>query len=231
MPRFRTRKSTRRPRFRRRHRKKKVLVTKGLLGKKAIVRMKYATEVTITPSASSMAVHTFRANSIFDPDLTGVGHQPLSRDQYALLYNTYRVLSAKIKVTPLNNLATNSVPSVWGIYVDTDPDLDYVTYHQLLEDSTRTTSKVQIWGGVQSLSAGSLGPSMHKSFNAKRLLSKEGSNNATSFNSNPATGANFDAYFQVFAGAINGNTPNTGVYLCEITYTVELTDPIVLGQS
>jgi len=40
----------------------------------------------------------FNLNSIFDPDRTGTGHQPLGRDQYATLYNRYRVLAVKVKV-------------------------------------------------------------------------------------------------------------------------------------
>lgn len=33
----------------------------------------------------------YRLNSIFDPDLTNLGHQPYGRDTYATLYNRYRV--------------------------------------------------------------------------------------------------------------------------------------------
>lgn len=38
-------------------------------------------------------------NSIFDPDRTGVGHQPYGFDQLAALYNRYRVLKTKWVIT------------------------------------------------------------------------------------------------------------------------------------
>jgi hypothetical protein len=40
-----------------------------------------------------------RLNSIFDPDLTGTGHQPYGYDQLSALYNRYRVLSSSWKIT------------------------------------------------------------------------------------------------------------------------------------
>jgi len=38
-------------------------------------------------------------NSIFDPDNTGSGHQPLYRDTYAGIYNHYAVVSTKSRCT------------------------------------------------------------------------------------------------------------------------------------
>jgi len=37
-------------------------------------------------------------NSIFDPDRTGTGHQPLGHDQLELLYNRYRVFAVSWRV-------------------------------------------------------------------------------------------------------------------------------------
>jgi len=47
----------------------------------------------------------FRWNSIFDPDYSGGGHQPLYRDTYATIYDHYAVVSARAKVTYLNSTA------------------------------------------------------------------------------------------------------------------------------
>lgn len=45
-----------------------------------------------------MANHVFNLGSIFDPDYTGVGHQPAFHDQWATLYNRYRVIGVRYKV-------------------------------------------------------------------------------------------------------------------------------------
>jgi hypothetical protein len=54
-------------------------------------------------SASTTAVERwYRLNSIFDPDGTGVGHQPLYHDQLANIYQAYRVHGAKVIVNISN---------------------------------------------------------------------------------------------------------------------------------
>lgn len=60
------------------------------------VQMKYSTRVDLTSAVLSTVENVFRAFSIFDPDYTGVGHQPLGHDQWANLYKRYRVLGSKI---------------------------------------------------------------------------------------------------------------------------------------
>lgn len=52
----------------------------------------------ITPAASSSAYNTFRGNSIFDPDFTGVGSTASGYSNMAAVYGRYRVISAKVSV-------------------------------------------------------------------------------------------------------------------------------------
>lgn len=55
-------------------------------------------------SGTGIAVNVFRGNSVFDPDFTGVGSQPLGRDQWTAFYRRYRVLASKVtfKVSSLD---------------------------------------------------------------------------------------------------------------------------------
>ena len=48
------------------------------------------------------ALQSIRAGSLFDPDRTGVGHQPLFFDEMALIYHQYRVLGAKMRIRFVN---------------------------------------------------------------------------------------------------------------------------------
>lgn len=45
---------------------------------------------------------TFRMNSVFDPDYTGTGHQPLCRDLWASQYDYYAVLACRYKIRLYN---------------------------------------------------------------------------------------------------------------------------------
>lgn len=51
---------------------------------------------------SAVTQKGFRLNSLYDPDYTNAGHQPYMRDQFAALYNTYKVIScdADISIVP-----------------------------------------------------------------------------------------------------------------------------------
>lgn len=48
-------------------------------------------------------------NSIFDPDRTGVGHQPLGYDQWATFYNRYRVFKVAYNISCTNLGADQSI--------------------------------------------------------------------------------------------------------------------------
>lgn len=87
------------------------------------VRMRYTQHNTLASGGVSVYDGlVFRGNSIFDPDFTAVGHQPLGHDQWAQFFRRYRVLSSKmvVKCASDNNapvavgivpLATNTVAS------------------------------------------------------------------------------------------------------------------------
>ena len=106
-------------------RRKGPKVTANLLRQKQTVKMNYADTISLAPGAAAITNHAFRCNSIFDPDYTSTGHQPLLHDEYQGLYGSYRVLSSKIRVTPVASSATTQVPAFWGVFVDQDTSLGY----------------------------------------------------------------------------------------------------------
>ncbi len=61
-----------------------------------IVDLPYGDHRQVT-SATAYSEYIYNANSGFDPDRTGTGHQPRYWDRYAAIYNRYRVL--KVRVT------------------------------------------------------------------------------------------------------------------------------------
>jgi hypothetical protein len=65
--------------------------------------LRYADVIHLSGTA---AQYTFRANSLFDPDYTSAGHQPLYFDQFTASYQRYRVYSCKIKLHSVNNSQT-----------------------------------------------------------------------------------------------------------------------------
>ncbi len=66
----------------------------------------------LATSSLAGAFQTFRANSIFDPDFTNVGHQPMFRDQVAALYQSYRVLKTAFHWSASTSNTNNGLISV-----------------------------------------------------------------------------------------------------------------------
>jgi len=64
---------------------------------------------------SGLGTYVFSANSLFDPNTTGTGHQPLVFDQLAALYNHYTVLKSRLKAT-FNTI----IPFILTIKLDDD---------------------------------------------------------------------------------------------------------------
>lgn len=62
-----------------------------------VVTLPYAETFSMSTVASVPGSTVFRANSCFDPDFTGGGHQPRGFDQYTAMYGHARVLKSKIK--------------------------------------------------------------------------------------------------------------------------------------
>lgn len=54
---------------------------------------------TLAPAASAIAYNTFRINSVWDPDFTGVGTTVTGYTSMAALYNRYRVVCCSAHIT------------------------------------------------------------------------------------------------------------------------------------
>lgn len=64
-------------------------------------KMKYSESVT----SDANGHFYFNLNSIFDPNRSGIGHQPYGRDTLATLYNRYRVIACGYRIQVLRNPA------------------------------------------------------------------------------------------------------------------------------
>jgi hypothetical protein len=89
----------------------------------------YYDTVTLDPQINALGVantyHQFRANSLYDPDLSGIGHQPMFHDNYSQLYQKYRVISSKIKVKILETKFGGVIPDDVGTGHTDVPSMAY----------------------------------------------------------------------------------------------------------
>ena len=94
-----------------------------LFPEKKKVCLTFCSQDLLTPAGVGQGdIHTYRANSIFDPDYTGVGHQPRFRDVLAGIYERYAVESSTIEVTFWT--AGSSSSGQCNVYVTTRPTVN-----------------------------------------------------------------------------------------------------------
>lgn len=80
------------------------------------VVLTYVQQFTNNPGAAgSVTGSTFSCNGMYDPDVSGVGHQPLGFDQWMAMYDHYRVIRSKIQVdfTRKSGETTNTICGLW----------------------------------------------------------------------------------------------------------------------
>lgn len=105
----------------------KSVTTSTGLGTSQVVNLRYVDKAQINPStAGAAAYYQFRINSIFDPNYTGTGHQPLMHDQFAAIFEEYLVLEVKYRVSFVNTGTDTYIVGTQVNDVDTtDTILEY----------------------------------------------------------------------------------------------------------
>lgn len=85
-------------------------VVKAALGfpDRMITKLEYRTSIDLNSEYGTIETNDYRLNSIYDPEITSTGHQPMWRDQYSLIYQKYRVFKAtyEIKLVPISSNGT-----------------------------------------------------------------------------------------------------------------------------
>lgn len=112
-------------------------------------------------AVGGLAVYQFSANSLFDPNRTGAGHQPAYFDQLMAVYDHYTVIRSRFKITPAIN-STTTTPSVATVYVDDDTSA-VSSLDQACEQ--KSCSKVSTW-----LPASANPPTIYYSWDAAKTF-------------------------------------------------------------
>ena len=179
--------------------------------KEACTTLKYSQTFSLTSTTGSLAYQVFTANGLYDPDITGAGHQPFYYDQLSALYNHYTVIASKITIRSLSNGTTDSSTQI-ALLMDDDGSLNgYSAIGSVIEQTQVQPNNYCIINGA------SPPVKMSAYFNAKKVFGVDpvGLSQFT-----PLTSANptEQTYFIVCAQGPGGAT-TTLQFQVEIEYT------------
>jgi len=177
-----------------------------------ITKLRYVDNITLTGTLGARALNVFAANGIFDPDISGTGHQPMYHDNYFNLYDQYVVLGSKITVT--FSPTSSTVPAVVGIMGN--------------DDSTVTTSVLALQECNNAISTllGTTGSNPHTLTAAYSPLemygvdAKDDGSSSTSFGANPA-----ELWcWAVWVASADGASTTACATRIEIEYTIKCSE-------
>lgn len=221
----------------RRTKKSRVRYSRGTAGRRSLpvvlpdrytCVVKYAQEFDLEPAtATGSDVHVFRANSLYDPDKTGGGHQPYGFDQLCLMFNHFVVVGAQITVQALTNGINNIVPCAWGISLTADGEsMDTLSLSWLLE--TEQTKGTRITGPVAQ-NTSKWASTQKKNFSLKKFFNKKSAEGAE-FQCTSSTNPTEGAFFEVWAATL-GADAGPAHFVARINYIITCHEPKLLGQS
>lgn len=191
------------------------------------VSFKYVDRITIDAAGSgAIANYIFSANGMYDPDVTGTGHQPTGFDQWlgtsstTGFYNHYHVYKSEIKVTASSQAADNTGQAVvlLGLSDDTTVGIDFNT---LLENPTYKALHIGSVGSGRDTASMSHVADMPRYFGIPRdsIYAKDDLRGI--YSSNPAEGV----FFILAVGSNNPTVNPAAVALVvEIVYHAHLSE-------
>lgn len=191
-----------------------------------IVRHRYVDYVTLDTSSGTSDRNIYRANSMFDPNQTGIGSQPLGFDQWSVFYDHYTVLGSKCTAQFLSSSGSGVTgTSIVGVIL-TDNSLSLPTPTAIMEQNNSNWKVMTALTAQQKATVSSY-------YSPKKFfgLTDIGDNRAligASTNANPVE----DAYFSVYTAAINGVADSALVsVIVTIEFTVMYTERKTLTPS
>jgi len=197
--------------------------TSAPMGKSFKFKTRYHEDsLTVDPGiGGTVASHVFSANGLYDPNITGTGHQPLGFDQLMLMYDHYNVIGCRARID-FQNQDSSDIVRV-GCYVSDDVTVitdpvkiieNGLGKHMMLSDA-------KSGAGVKSMT---IGTSIKKFFKSK-VLSDDKLRGSVA--ANPAEGL----YFHVWADCPAGTDPAAVLFNITLEYIAILTEPKKLDLS
>jgi len=187
-------------------------------------KLRYVDSVVINAGAGAAVNHFFSANGLFDPDVSGTGHQPLAFDQYIAMYDHYKVLSSKMTIHPLANPSASTADNqqIITIYLD-DDTTSIVNMNNMIEQGQ--TSYMVVNSGASAPPKG-----LSRTFNSNTFFSnrKASSQLLGTSSANPSE----QCFFNISTSPLNGSgDPVSLAVLVVIDYVVSFTERKSLGSS
>lgn len=218
------RKSAPRRRFRRRGvNTSKVKSTLGFPDR-MITKLEYRTKGIFAYTGTDLT-YDFRLNSIYDPDITSVGHQPMWSDEYQAIYKLYRVFRCKYELK-LVALSTGGTPGSCVTMANAMPQAQFPNTIAGAWEQNRTANRL-IPSGTDNITTirGNISlPYLQGQTNTE--FKGDDGNFAILASTNPTN----DAILRILFASVNGNDTQYA-WEMKLTYFTEIFERVIPHPS
>lgn len=196
----------------------------GPLRTKQLVKFNYAENFALNPGvAGTAASYVYSMNGLYDPNITGTGHQPRGFDQIMTLYDHYVVIGCKVDFqfwcadTTYGHMITAHIQD--DATTDTDPE-------NLLE---RRFLKKKV---VASRNGGIDNGRIVMNVNPNKFLARSKPLSDPDLKGTTAANPTEQCYLHLNCFPMQGGADGGGVYCyIRLTYTAVLIEPRQPGKS
>jgi hypothetical protein len=198
--------------------------TKPLFPPTRRVALAYSERVAMTEAAGGVGItYAFSLNSLFDPNATGVGAQPVGFDEISAMYGQYRVWKARVKLTFMN--ATTNVSSIVGAFATYQPTAPADPNAWLCQPFCKS-GRIEALGSVSSTVL-----TMDVDIPSVLGLTKQQYDSDMDYVGTPSGSPTRQAYLMLFLRGFGNTTAGSGVCFVQIEYLTQFSRPIALNVS
>lgn len=167
-----------------------------------------------------IATHVFSANGMFDPDVTGVGHQPLGFDEMTAFFDHYTVIGSRIRID-FNGSDANQTMLVGIALVDSSTTLGSPGHY--IENGS-------VYGQCGP-NISSDGLVLNMSFSPKVFLGRSNPMSEDDLRGDSASNPVEGAFYHVWAYPYDGVDIAGGYFTLKIEYIAVWTEARRISQS
>lgn len=182
--------------------------------------LRYSEILSLNPASGGLVGYTFSANGCYDPNISGIGHQPYGFDQIMSYYNHYVVHSSSIAVMPHSQGGNDAY--LFIKLQDTSSLAVSIIEHIAEENAVAIANQASIFFSGKKLTM---------NYSAREFFRVKDPVLADDLYGSNSTNPQDQAYYIVGAAAAAGEDPPAVSFLVTIDYDVVFLEPKVLPHS
>lgn len=194
-------------------------------------KLRYCFDQSVDVAVGSYAQQIIRANSCYDPDYTGTGHQPRFFDQLMAMYGKAYVVASTAYIRAMNAGTSNQQPVDLSIYLHEDAAYTsgMTQYRDAVESKYRKGGPITL--GTPTSQHDSNTQWLVSHFNAKKFFNLKQIVGDVHYASSASGNPDRECFHQVLLRHVLSNDPGAVRLECRVVYYVVFTDPIYVSNS